>query len=88
MITSRFSTKIPLKINPASSHEGLSTLFAAAAVSTSFRELLLRDPEQALQQGYLGKRFGLNQADAALIVSINASSLADLAQQVVQTLGL
>ncbi len=88
MITSRtFTTKIPLKIDPEEHHSGLSGLFAAAAVSTSFREMLLRDPEEALRQGYLGKGFGLSQADASLIVSLNATSLADLAKQVVQTLG-
>lgn len=88
MITSRtFTTKVPLKIDPDESHSGLSGLFAAAVVSTSFRETLLRDPELALRQGYLGKGFGLSAADASLIVSLNAKSLADLAQQVVQTLG-
>ncbi len=88
MITSRaFTTKVPLKINPEDQHTGLSGLFAAAVVSQSFREMLLSDPEQALKQGYLGKGFGLSQADASLIVSLNAKSLADLAKQVVQTLG-
>jgi len=88
MITSRtFTTKIPLKIDPEETHSGLSGLFAAAVVSQSFRDMLLRNPEEALKQGYLGKDFGLSQADASLIVSLNAKSLADLAKQVVQTLG-
>jgi hypothetical protein len=88
MITSRtFTTKVPLKIDPQETHSGLSGLFAAAVVSQSFCEMLLRDPEKALKQGYLGKGFGLSQSDASLIVSLNAKSLADLAQQVVQTLG-
>lgn len=87
MITSRTYTKMPLKIDPQDSHSGLSGLFAAATVSRSFRDMLLKDPEQALKQGYLGKGFGLSQADAALIVSLNAKSLPDLAKQVVQTLG-
>jgi hypothetical protein len=88
MITSRaFTTKIPLKINPEEQHSGLSSLFAAAVVSRSFCDILLRDPEKALRQGYMGKDFGLSQADASLIVSLNARSLADLAQQVVKTLG-
>jgi hypothetical protein len=88
MITSRtFTTKMPLKINPEEHHSGLSSLFAAAVVSRSFCNMLLHDPEEALRQGYMGKGFGLSQADASLIVSLNAKSLADLAQQVVQTLG-
>mgnify|MGYP005821509207 CR=1 FL=1 len=89
MITSRtFTTKMPLKIDPMDSHAGLSDLFAAAVVSSSFRDTLLKDPEKALRQGYRGKGFALSQADAALIVSLNAGSLPDLAKQVVQTLGL
>ena len=87
MITSRlFSTKASLKIDPQQTHSGLNGLFAAATVSRSFREMLLRDPEQALRQGYLGKGFGLSQADASLIVSLNAKSLPELAKQVVKTL--
>ena len=88
MITSRvFTTKMPLKMSPDEQHRGLSNLFTAAVVSESFRNLLLNDPEQALQQGYLGKRFALSPADASLIISLNAKSLTDLAKQVVQTLG-
>lgn len=88
MITSQtFTTKMPLKVDPKESHDGLSSLFAAAVVSSSFRDMLLKDPEKALKQGYLGKTFRLSQADASLIVSLNAKSLADLAKQVVQTLG-
>ncbi len=88
MITSRaFTTKVPLKMDPDERHTGLSGLFAAAVVSQSFREMLLSDPDKALKQGYLGKGFGLSQADTSLIVSLNAKSLADLAKQVVQTLG-
>ena len=87
MITSQsFTTKLPLKIDPQESHAGLSSLFAAAVVSTSFREMLLKEPEKALRQGYLGKGFALSPEDASLIVSLNAKSLADLASQVVQTL--
>jgi hypothetical protein len=67
MITSRPFTKMPLKMDPQESHAGLSGLFAAAVVSKGFCEMLLKDPEAALQQGYLGKRFNLSQADASLI---------------------
>ena len=42
---------------------------------------------QALKQGYMGQSFALSPEDSALIVSIRAQSLPDLAQQVVQTLG-
>ena len=87
MITSRTFTKMPLKLDPEDQHAGLSGLFTAAVVSEGFRDMLLKDPEKALKQGYLGKGFSLSQADASLIISLNAKSLADLAKQVVQTLG-
>lgn len=81
-------TEIPLKLKPGVSHPGVSAVFAAAAISNSFRSLLLKDPEQALKQGYMGKSFALTHEDASLIVSLNAASLPDLAKQVVQTLGM
>jgi hypothetical protein len=80
-------TEMPLKLKPDCNHPGVSAVFAAAVVSQSFRSLLLKDPELALQQGYMGKRFGLSPEDTSLIVSLNAGSLGDLAKQVVQTLG-
>ena len=80
-------TRTTLTMKPASAHAGLSSLFAAAVVSRSFCQMLLSNPEQALSQGYMGNRFGLSTEDASLIVSINAQSLPDLAQQVVNTLG-
>jgi hypothetical protein len=80
-------TEIPFKLKPDTSHPGISAVFAAAVVSQTFRNLLLKDPELALRQGYMGKRFGLNPEDASLIISLNAGSLGDLAKQVVQTLG-
>ena len=56
-------------------------------VSQGFREMLLSDPETALQRGYLGRDFSLSRDETLLLVSINANSLTDLAKQVVQTLG-
>ena len=80
-------TQLPLTMDPTRSHAGINSLFAAAVVSRSFCQMLLSNPEQALQKGYMGNSFGLNPEDSALIVSIRAQSLPDLAQQVVQTLG-
>jgi hypothetical protein len=80
------TSRRPLTIDPGRLHPGLSGLFAAAVVSNSFCELLLSDPQRALQQGYMGRPFNLNAEDAALIVSLNAASLKDLAAQVVRTL--
>ncbi len=87
MTSTAVLTSYPLTLNPSSSHAGLSGLFAAAVVSKNFCNMLLHNPEQALKEGYLGKRFALSPEDESLIVSLNAGSLTDLAQQVVQTLG-
>ncbi len=81
-----FTTRTPLKINPHDPHPGLSSVFAAAVVNQNFREMLLKEPEKAIKQGYLGKSFALSQEDASLLTSLNAKSLTDLANQVVRTI--
>lgn len=87
MLTSiSLRTQAPLTIDPASAHAGLGRVFAAAVVSSSFRDMLLTDPERALEGGYMGTGFGLSAQDAALLVSINATTLPELAQQVVKTI--
>ena len=66
---------------------GLSKLFEAAVVNRQFCQLLLSQPETALRQGYLGNSFDLTLEEQSLIVSIQAKSLPDLAQQVTTALG-
>jgi len=73
-------------MDPAKTHAGISSVFAAAVVSRSFCQMLLSNPAQALRDGYMGRSFALGAEDAALLVSINAQSLPDLARQVVNTL--
>jgi len=46
---------------------GLSKLFAAAVVSRQFRDVLLREPEAALKNGYLGQTFPLTEQEKGLI---------------------
>lgn len=88
MITSNtFATNLSFKTDVEESHSGLSSVFAAAVVNQSFRDILLSDPETAIQRGYLGRDFALSQEETYLLVSINASSLTDLAKRVVQTMG-
>ena len=60
---------------------GLPRLFAAAVVNHQFREALLREPETALANGYLGQTFLLTDREKMLIKSIRAESLVDLAQK-------
>lgn len=66
----------------AVSRKGLQRLFAAAVVNDQFRETLLRRPEEALANGYLGQTFVLTDREMSIIQSIRADSLTDLAQQV------
>jgi len=61
---------------------GLHRLFAAAIVSDQFRETLLREPEAALANGYLGQTFALTDQEKTIIKSVRASTLTDLAQKV------
>jgi hypothetical protein len=67
---------------PVATRKGLQRLFAAAVVNDQFRETLLRKPEEALANGYLGQTFLLSDREKMLIQSIRADSLTDLAQQV------
>jgi hypothetical protein len=65
---------------------GLHRLFAAAVVSGQFRETLLRKPEEALANGYLGQAFVLTDHERSVIKSIRAENLTDFAQKVNQAL--
>ncbi|MDK1029473.1 MAG: hypothetical protein QGM50_07640 [Anaerolineae bacterium] len=68
------------------SQEGVNKLFEAAVINQQFRKLLLEYPEQALQQGYKGQSIDLSPEERALISSIGAKSLSELAQQVTKVL--
>ena len=79
---------LPLKISETPRNlTGMSKLFEAAVVNRQFCQLLLSQPETALRQGYLGNSFDLTLEEQALIISIQANSLPDLAQQVTKVLG-
>ena len=69
-------TSLPLTMKPVDGHAGLSGLFAAAVVSKSFCNMLLSAPQQALQQGYMGKTFALSPEDASLIISLERAIIA------------
>ena len=78
---------LPLRVaETPRSLAGLSKLFEAAVVNRQFCQLLLSQPETALRQGYLGNSFDLTLDEKALIISIQANSLPDLAQQVTAVL--
>lgn len=63
-----------------SNRSGLGYLFAAAVVNRQFREMLLEDPETALQRGYLGEGFELSREERRHLTTVHARSLADLAK--------
>jgi hypothetical protein len=73
---------------PAVSHRTgeLSRLLAAAVVNAKFRNLLLTNPAQALASGYLGESFYLAPEEEDLILSIQATSLAEFALQLTKRL--
>ena len=64
----------------------LHRLFAAAIVSDQFRATLLREPEVALEDGYLGQVFALTDQEKTIIKSVRANTLTDLAQKVYHAL--
>ena len=83
-------TPVSLTVSPVveDRHHELSRLLAAAIVSTSFCDLLLVDPKQAIENGYEGETFLLSDAERYLLLFIHADSLADLARQIAQALKL
>ena len=68
------------RIHQADGHDGLNHLLAAAVVSRQFREMLLENPEAALQKGYLGEQFELSHEEREHLTSTHVQSLADLAR--------
>lgn len=77
-----YPTQVQMKVSSISASNGLTRVFAAAVVSRQFCKMLLSDPITALQNGYLGETFKLNNEENDLLISIHAESLADLARQV------
>lgn len=84
MITSQtFLTTRPITLTSKPNNSSqLSRVFAAAIINQQFCDMLLQNPDQALQNGYLGEAFSLSKEEQDLIVSIRAESLSDLAKQV------
>ena len=70
---------IPVRI-PRSN--GLNRVFAAAVVNRQFCDMLLKNPKEALNKGYLGETFALTPEEISMIASIQANTLSDLAKQV------
>jgi hypothetical protein len=63
-------------------HKSLNQLLCAATVNGRFREMLLRDPAQAIATGYFEHSFCLTSEERDLVVGIQAQQLEDFAAQV------
>jgi hypothetical protein len=63
-------------------HKGLNQLLCAATVNGRFREMLLRDPAQAIATGYFEHNFSLSPEERDLVIGIQARRLEDFAAQV------
>jgi hypothetical protein len=60
----------------------ISRLITAAVINQSFRQLLLTNPEKAISSGFNGETFRLDRDEKELILSIQATTLADFAVKV------
>jgi len=78
-----FDTQADLQYHSLSPTKELNRILSAAVVSKIFRSLLLSDPQKALQAGYQGESFQLNEEDQNWLLSVRATSLVDLAVKLV-----
>jgi hypothetical protein len=74
---------IKLACNQVQRAGEVSRLLTAAVVNQEFCALLLSDPEVALEKGFNGECFRFCPEDKAVLLAMQASSLQELAQQLV-----
>jgi hypothetical protein len=82
MYSPRLDTAVATR--PDQHSEGLNRLIAAAVVNQTFCDTLLNTPEFALENGYFGEKFNLEDYEKALILSIEAEDLSDFANQITE----
>lgn len=75
------------RADPHAVSKELGKLLCAATVSLDFCQRLLTAPNQALDDGYNGESFKLTPQERAVVLSLEASSLADFARQLLNQLG-
>jgi hypothetical protein len=89
LTTTELQNSISMMVSPSlEDHLELSRLLAAAVVNPSFCQLLLVNPEQAIEKGYHGETFLFSDAARYLLLLVRADSLIELAQQIAQTFGI
>jgi hypothetical protein len=64
-----------------------SRILTAAVINPHFRQLLLSNPGKAIDSGYGGERFHLARDEKTHVASIQATTLADFASQLMRTSG-
>ena len=69
--------------NSYPSRESLRVL-SAAVVSSRFRQILLSDPRRAINSGYAGETFHMDEREIAWMSSFHANSLAEFARQMTE----
>jgi hypothetical protein len=60
----------------------LNELFCAALINENFRNTLLNNPIDAINEGYDGHPFTLSESEFDLVVHIRATDLEDFSSQV------
>jgi hypothetical protein len=89
LTTTELQYSVPRMVSPTlDDHLELSRLLAAAVVNPSFCHLLLVNPQQAIENGYQGETFLLSDVERYLLLFIQVGTLADLARQIAQSLGM
>ena len=76
-------TPIIRQVDSPPSNDELNRLLSAAVVSKSFRNMLLTNPEIAVDSGYQGETFNLSPEDQNWLYSIRPANLIDLAANMV-----
>ena len=76
--------KTTTNINQTTNYSELNRLLSAAIVSTGFRNMLITNPETALDKGYQGEKFNLSSDEYRWLVSIQATDLASFASQMLE----
>ncbi len=73
---------LPLRREPMKPYSELERLVAAGAISETFRQQLLSDPQRALEMGYLGEPFHLTKEEMAFLREVRARDFQEFAQLV------
>jgi hypothetical protein len=64
----------------------ISRILTAAVINSQFRQMLLANPDRAVETGYAGQKFNLAREDKKCLGAIRATSLADFAFQLNRSL--